>query len=350
MGFGGGGSRSQPTTTTQTSVQELSPEQRELLQLAIPKAKAFVESPPRLAPGSSIAPITGLEQEAQRMLLGAARGPLRDLSQGAVASQNFLNNPLATRGLVSDNTVRDRLLSSVNLPNAMLNPALSAAAEAATRPIIQNFQRNVLPSIRSSAVAAGGFGSSRQGIAEGIASEGLLRSVGDVGAQFANQALRDVLQAETARLATSTGAETARLSEASRASTAAGQTALETATRSLLATPQTASLLLQPSQLVGAVGSQERAENQARITERVNRFLAEQLIPFSAAQEVASLAFGIPAGSVTATAQGPGPTRPGGFQQALGFGSLGASIGGSIGGPFGAGIGAGLGALASLFV
>ncbi len=49
------------------------------------------------------------------------------------------------------------------------NPYLPQQAQAITSQVNNNLQRNILPGINSGAIAAGGFGGSRQGIAQGIA-------------------------------------------------------------------------------------------------------------------------------------------------------------------------------------
>src|SRR5574343_1433860 len=51
----------------------------------------------------------------------------------------------------------------------MSNPYLGAQADAITQQATQNLQYNVLPTVNSGAVAAGGYGGSRQGIAQGLA-------------------------------------------------------------------------------------------------------------------------------------------------------------------------------------
>ena len=52
---------------------------------------------------------------------------------------------------------------------ATQNPYLSSMGDALTSQVTNNLQRNVLPGINRGAIAAGGFGGSRQGIAQGIA-------------------------------------------------------------------------------------------------------------------------------------------------------------------------------------
>ena len=56
----------------------------------------------------------------------------------------------------------------------MTNPYLAANANAITQQTTQNLQNNILPSINSGAMAAGGFGGSRQGIAQANAIDLLL--------------------------------------------------------------------------------------------------------------------------------------------------------------------------------
>lgn len=51
----------------------------------------------------------------------------------------------------------------------MQNPYLPAQAQAITNQVNQNLQQQQLPGINSGAIAAGGFGGSRQGIAQGLA-------------------------------------------------------------------------------------------------------------------------------------------------------------------------------------
>ena len=77
--------------------------------------------------------------------------------------------------------------------NAMNNPYLQKAMGSAIRPLTQNFQENVLSGITDSAVGAGQSGSSRQGIAEGIAARGYMDQVGDITGRMASQNYSDAL-------------------------------------------------------------------------------------------------------------------------------------------------------------
>ena len=67
-----------------------------------------------------------------------------------------------------------------NLGGSGLDPFIGETVDAATRSLVNNFQRNIIPSIGDAAGQAGQPGGSRQGIAEGVASGDLINSVGDV--------------------------------------------------------------------------------------------------------------------------------------------------------------------------
>jgi len=145
-----------------------------------------------------------LEQQGQQSAIDYANqlGPQVQSAQGA---QQFLTNP----GLLSPDS----------------NPFLAQTAQAATSPIMQALMEQILPSIRGGAIGAGGFGGSRQGIAEGIASRGALKQIGDTTANIFSNAYEQGLNAL--------------------------QGGLQTA-------PQTAELGLLPSQIMSQVGQEQR--------------------------------------------------------------------------------------------
>ena len=57
------------------------------------------------------------------------------------------------------------------------NPYLDEMAQAITSQMNDNFSRNVMPQVRSGAMAAGGFGGSRQGVVEANATNDMNRSL-----------------------------------------------------------------------------------------------------------------------------------------------------------------------------
>jgi hypothetical protein len=79
------------------------------------------------------------------------------------------------------------------------NPALVSQIGNLGQQYAQQFQRNVVPAIDSRAIMAGGYGSSKQGIAEGIAAgdsmNGFIRSATDLlGQDWTNQQNRNLTQ------------------------------------------------------------------------------------------------------------------------------------------------------------
>lgn len=71
---------------------------------------------------------------------------------------------------------------------------LDPVVQSAMRRLGEGFNEQVLPNIRGNAVAAGQYGSSRQGIAEGLASKGLLYSMGDAASGMYNNAFNTAQQ------------------------------------------------------------------------------------------------------------------------------------------------------------
>lgn len=70
------------------------------------------------------------------------------------------------------------------------NKYLAGHVQAAQRPLIDQFQNagGVLSNIRSGAVSNGAFGGSRQGIAEGLAAQGLQQQMGDISSRMYSDA------------------------------------------------------------------------------------------------------------------------------------------------------------------
>ena len=75
-----------------------------------------------------------------------------------------------------------------------INPFLEQALSGATRGIVNNFQRNIIPSIGATAGQVGQAGGVRQGVAEGIASGDLIQNVGDVASQLFSQGFQQQTQ------------------------------------------------------------------------------------------------------------------------------------------------------------
>ena len=79
-----------------------------------------------------------------------------------------LTQARAGQGVLDPTTAMRQMLSGV--PN---NPYLDQQANAITNMLTRNVNENVMPGIRSNAIAGGQYGGSRQGIAEGLATSRL---------------------------------------------------------------------------------------------------------------------------------------------------------------------------------
>jgi hypothetical protein len=271
--MGSGGQQNQATQTTTT---QLSPEQQQLINLGMPFAQQFAANQPQLPSGSSVAGFNPTQTQAQNMATGAAGGPLASEAASAQGAQQFL-----TSGAALDPST---------------NPGLAASIKAAQLPIQQNFTETVMPTIRSEGVGAGQFGGSREGVAEGIASQSEQQQEAGVAANLVNQNY---------------------------------QNALDQMTRAMGLTPTVQQASLAPAQAVGAVGDVQQALQQEQLTEAFNRFMFPQEQPISTAEELMGLGAGIPGGSATTVASGT--QKPSGLQTALGLGTLGAGLFGGQG-------------------
>lgn len=259
------------------------------------------------------------------------------------------------------------------------NQILRGAIDASTRPIVDTLQRQILPGIRGEAVTTGNFGSSRQGIAEGLASGEASKAIGDtasklaqstygtnvdaLGKQFGIQSqnaldkykadlasgtsmygtdvgsnmdyLKSVIGAGTSRYGTDVGAAT----DIFKTNTNAGLTANDQSIRAQLGAlgmlPTVSSSFLDPARTIGAVGDTRQQMSQAYINEAMNNWNYDQMAPFLSSKEIMAMIAGMPGGSNTTVASGP-QTNP--WMVALGGAATGASMG-SMFGPWGAGIG-----------
>lgn len=70
----------------------------------------------------------------------------------------------------------------------MANPYLQSYADNISQNLTQNLNNNVLPGINQQAIANGGVGGSRQGIAQGLAIGQTQRAIGDAQSQLYNNA------------------------------------------------------------------------------------------------------------------------------------------------------------------
>lgn len=263
--------KSQPSTTT-TRV-ELSPEQRELYALAMPGFREYAANPPARYQGPTTAGFDPWQVQAQDTALGAV-GAQQTLANNAASASNFL--------------------TSGEVFSPASNPHLSGAIDAAVRPLYENLTYNALPNIRGEAVKTGNFGSTRQGIAEGMAVNSTQQAAGDTAAKMSN---------------------------------ANYQAGLDSMLKALSLTPQTQQTQLAPSLTMSGVGDVRQQQAQTELNANIAGFNYDQLLPFMAARDIAAIASGMP--SAGATSSSPNATsNP--IMQGLGLGMTGLSLASSL--------------------
>lgn len=360
MAMGGGGQK-----TVQTTTQELSPEQRQLLSGVIPIATDILKNPPQQFPGSAIAPVTAAEEQARQMMMSSAGGMagftntlpqqvqgimgaqganVAQTGAGAQDAQQQLMQMMqmmfgATGGQMAAGNAQTapalNTLLNPDILNAESNPYLKSYMEAAIRPLGEQFSNVVMPGISQDAITAGGFGGSRQGIAEGLASQGLSRATGDVTAQIGNEGYKQGLGAMISGLGAANTQQGQNLDAlkglfgtgvqgmlGGQANTLQAQNQMQGGLGQMMTglaqTPEILGQMTKPAEMVSAVGAQQRAEEQARLTEQVQRYINQQMMPFTLAQDVAAMAFGMPGGTTTSTGQTTGG-GPGALEMGLGL-------------------------------
>lgn len=206
------------------------------------------------------------------------------------------------------------------------NPYFQRAAEAAMRPLQRNLEENVLPSIGRNFTDAGQYGSSRQGIAEGIAARGTQEAISDRLAQMGSQAYGQGLQAQQNALQMGLGQQ--------RAGTdmALGQQA-----RTMAFMPNVLQSGMLPGEILSSIGAQQRELQQQA-----------QMEPYRRLEMYRNALAGTPSGQQSSQPVfgGGGGVLSGLGGAATGFGL--ADMMGVAGGPWGTGLAA-LGGLAGLF-
>lgn len=276
----GGGQQS----TTQTTKVELSPEQREILGLAMPSLRQFANTPVSsiLPPFSGVAGFDPSQVAGQNQVLGAVPGQ-QGVVQGAAGASQYLTNP--------------------DILSAASNPALSGIRDTITgetRGAVDQLLQSALPNIRSGARMAGQYGGSRQGVAEGVATGQAARNVGDIAS----------------KIGTDVGMK--------------GYTAgLDAMTRGLGLAPATANALAIPGVTTSGVGDVRQQLQQNLLNEMLGRWNTQSMWPLMLGQQYAGIMAGMPGAGATTTATGPAPqSNP--LMQALGIGAAGASAASSL--------------------
>lgn len=287
--FGGGGGGAPANTTSTSTAEPWSGQQPYLSEVMRLAQQNYNSSTPTYFPGqvtASADPLTGVAQE--QLLQGGGQG--NELAQTAAASNAF--NMTAGR-------------------DVRTNPYLQSAIDAAVRPLTRQFTETGgdLSQGRDAATAAGQFGGSRHGIAEGIATRGYLDKVGDVASTMASRGYE-------------------------MGATAANQASA--------LVPQTNQALLGQAQTSDAVAQQRTAYTQAAIDDAIAKWNFEQNLPGAKLAQFQSLVQGNYGGQSAGTQTGTSGSRSSGIAGMLGGAAAGASL--ASAGVFGTGVSAGMGA------
>lgn len=303
-----GGSDPKSSTTFQ-----LAPEQRQILDLAMPFLRDVRKNPPQPPSGTAIAPFNPTQETAQAgalsmtPLLGDYAANAWDGNQflsggGVLGSTPFSTqfNKVAEGG--GKNPVLDMLsmFTSGDLTNVDKNPALRGAIDAATRPIVQNTLQQVLPAVRQDFIGAGQYGGTKQGLAEGQAIDAMQRNIGDTSSLMANRAYETGLDSTLKGLglySDAWGADTRNVLQAADTRAGAYGNELDAMLKGLGLAPQTAGLGLLPWQVMSAVGDTQQGMDMARQQEAYNQNELANMWNLMLGQELAGTVGLIPGGT-----------------------------------------------------
>lgn len=272
---------------TQTVTHQMTPQQEQLFNLAMPAVQKWMDAgPPKLFPGGSVVGFDPAQVRGQNMALASA-APQAKLANAAQAANRFL------LGKIWDPTT---------------NPYLQQAIDASIRPITERYQQVVRPGLRDEFVNAGQiFGGSQRNKADMFEAENYLRAVGDTASKLVQNQYENNLKANL---------------------------------QALGMVPLVQQAQLAPALTVSGVGDVRQNLAQAMRSAQAQDYYYDQMAPFLQAKDIMSLISGIPGGVTIATGSVPqaNPTT-----NALGGASLGTALTG--GNPLGMGVGALLGLL-----
>lgn len=174
---------------------------------------------------SSIAPFTANELSAQEGLVNTARTTLPEVADWT--QQGYAD--------------------ALKLRDPARNPYLPGVIESAIRPVFEHLTRTALPAIRNQAAGVGGYGGSRQGIAEGLATSDATNQALDTAGNIMNSAW---------------------------------QFGNQQANQALSLAPMIQQVQTNPSEILGAVGAQQRSYQQALMDQLAGTYEYNQRLPY----------------------------------------------------------------------
>lgn len=244
---GGGGSN---TTNTVQKADPWAGQQPYLRDIFAQAQQLNNSSGPQLYPGQTVAGLAPSEQLAQQYAFGAAQSEQMPMVRQAADANQFLLGDVL---------------------RADSNPYMADYAKGAISPIFEELRQSTLPAIRSGAIASGQFGGGAQRINEALAIDKATQNALNTTSQIYSDAY--------------------------------GQN-LEALQRGVALAPQTASSALIPAQTFSAIGSQNRAYEQALMDDAARRFEYEQQLPWNKLAAYQGLVQGNFGGTGIATSTG----------------------------------------------
>lgn len=174
--MGGGGGGSQKTETEVTPWQPAQEDIKRVLAQArqMQQAQGQYSGVDDVYAGDRVADLTPDQQRAQEMLRRYATGDAQRQVQNAQSTNEFLMSP--------------------DLLNPDSNPYLQQTAEAAMRPVTEQFNQQILPNIGSRAVSQGAYTGARPSIQQSIAANQASRNMSDASASIYSNAYQQGLQ------------------------------------------------------------------------------------------------------------------------------------------------------------
>lgn len=309
---------------------------------------------PQYYPGQTIVNPNGLENYGQELQLGNLGAANWISSMSNAGLQSLFQAPGQTNrgldyakggaenllGYATGGTARGGEFGALGAMQDLMkagdpstNPYFQSAMASAMRPVTEQFQEQVLPSIRRGAVGAGQAGGSRQGIAEGIAARGYTDTMGDIAANMGNQAYGQGLQALQAAGGIGQGLLGMGLNAAGTAS-GLGQgiydSGLTAAGRGAALAPQVQGMNFVPGQVAEGIGQQRTADQQSQVDADMARWNYNQQLPYSMMSDYLTMLQGAPGGTTASTMASP---QTGSLLGRIGGGAL---AGYGMGGGYGA--------------
>ena len=296
-----GNAASGPTSETSTT-QSLSPEQRRLISLAIPTFERYIQQTPDV-PAREIQPFNEFQEAAQGSALAAIpglQGYLGTLQEGLNTVGNF-GSTLAAQG--SDPNAFGFLNNAPQFDfSSQSSPYIEAASNAIIDPIRTQLIEQTLPHLRGSAIGAGQYGGSRQGLAEDSALTRATQDAAIATAPLAQQFYGQAFQGDINRHLQSNQLQAQRQNVLTQAAASLANT-----------TPQLSAMQAQlalqsgllPSHIYSTIGDTRQQHAQLTSDQAYQQRLTELALPFIIASQVAGLGGSLPGGTVTSQSKQP---------------------------------------------